>query len=185
MRIAVLGWSARVTDPAGLPTSGGWMDDGPVLPIEFARMSADRRLVAVIDTAHGAPVTTRWAELAHTELDIAMNAVKDRLGARGPSAGALDRVAGQCISANRAACATVLAWAEKRALDAVIWSDLAGNFKRFSIEAAIVWLARLSPEEAGPAREEIEGSPAAVETPLRRHLRDRGFPPPAAPVKWA
>lgn len=74
MRIAILGWGSLIWHPRDLPISGDWQPGGPVLPIEFSRISdnglpapqstASRqagRLTLVIDERHGADVPTRFA----------------------------------------------------------------------------------------------------------------------------
>ena len=44
MKIAILGWGSLVWDSRQLPHSGEWHTGGPVLPIEFSRVSKDGRL---------------------------------------------------------------------------------------------------------------------------------------------
>ena len=60
MNIAILGWGSLVPDPRGLPIAGGWHQGGPILPIEFSRISKDGQragcLTLVIDEAHGSEV---------------------------------------------------------------------------------------------------------------------------------
>jgi hypothetical protein len=44
MRIAILAWGSLIWNPRYLPLASEWVLGGPVLPIEFARVSADGRL---------------------------------------------------------------------------------------------------------------------------------------------
>lgn len=48
MAIAILGWGSLIWCPGNLRIRGPWRHDGPVLPIEFARISADGRLTLVV-----------------------------------------------------------------------------------------------------------------------------------------
>ena len=49
MKIAVLGWGSLIWCPKDLKIKDkNWKEDGPKLPIEFARISKDRRLTLVI-----------------------------------------------------------------------------------------------------------------------------------------
>ena len=44
MKIAVLGWGSLIWDPKELDANNEWNNDGPFLPIEFARISNNGRL---------------------------------------------------------------------------------------------------------------------------------------------
>ena len=70
-RIAILGWGSLIKQPKRLPLQGGWKSDGPVLKIEFSRISNDGRLTLVIDPL-GSEIKTYHARSARTELDDAI-----------------------------------------------------------------------------------------------------------------
>src|SRR5712691_7390037 len=60
MKIAILGWGSLIWCPGSLRIRTLWHSDGPSLPIEFARISSDRRVTLVIHP--GAPdQMTYWA----------------------------------------------------------------------------------------------------------------------------
>jgi len=48
MRIAVLGWGSLIWKPDKPAISAPWHANGPLLPIEFARISLDGRLTLVL-----------------------------------------------------------------------------------------------------------------------------------------
>src|ERR1700693_4595954 len=71
MRVAILGWGSLIPQPEGLLLSENWQPDGPILEIEFSRISGDGRLTLVIDP-QGSEVKTYYAESARTELSDAI-----------------------------------------------------------------------------------------------------------------
>src|SRR2546427_12261714 len=70
MKIAYLGWGSLVWDPRSLHIRSGWFPDGPLLPIEFARESKDKRVTLVI-TPGSALVRSLWALSSLDSLDAA------------------------------------------------------------------------------------------------------------------
>ncbi|UCI32149.1 hypothetical protein [Mesorhizobium sp. B4-1-4] len=77
MRIACLGWGSLIWNPEDFPVTGGWKNDGPVLPIEFARESGRKRITLVI--ADGVePVTTLWTLMKVANLQAAKEALASR-----------------------------------------------------------------------------------------------------------
>jgi hypothetical protein len=60
MSIAVLGWGSLIWSGGNLGIKTKWRSDGPVLPIEFARVSQDNRLTLVIQPG-SADQPTYWA----------------------------------------------------------------------------------------------------------------------------
>jgi hypothetical protein len=69
LKSAVLAWGSLVWDPRDLQTAAEFVANGPLLPIEFCRISADGRLTLVIDETVGTVCTTYSAPSALESLD--------------------------------------------------------------------------------------------------------------------
>src|SRR5271157_6539553 len=82
MKIAVLAWGSLVGEPRDLQAAGKFAPNGPLLPIEFCRISADGRLTLVIDETFGAVCTTYSAPSAVQGLDAAIENLSIREGMR-------------------------------------------------------------------------------------------------------
>ena len=54
VKSVVLAWGSLVWDPGKLQTVGKFTANGPLLPIEFCRVSDDGRLTLAIDESFGA-----------------------------------------------------------------------------------------------------------------------------------
>ena len=50
MIIAILGWGSLIWEPKELEFDRkiGWLENGPILPIEFARISNNKRLTSLL-----------------------------------------------------------------------------------------------------------------------------------------
>ena len=53
LKSAILAWGSLVWDPRDLQTVAEFAPNGPLLPIEFCRISADGRLTLAIDETFG------------------------------------------------------------------------------------------------------------------------------------
>jgi hypothetical protein len=117
MKIAILAWGSLVWDPRELPVSGKAQKKGPTLPIEFSRVSKDKRLTLVIDEKNGAPVESLFFESADNDLDQAIAHLKDREETKTDNIGFVDLVSGKVSSVAQAAHPNALdairEWAKK------------------------------------------------------------------------
>lgn len=172
-RIAILGWGSLISNPGRAAITSGWAHGGPVLPIEFSRVSRDGRLTLVIDPDHGVAVPTRYAESVRATLEDAISDLGHREGTVAKNIGFLDLVNVSSRSRHAQTLEAVRAWARSHDFAAVVWTDLPGNFAEktgipFSAKSAVGYLGQLLDHRATAAREYVEGAPAEVDTPVRR-----------------
>lgn len=188
MKIAALAWGSLVWDRRSLKVVGDFTPSGPRLPIEFCRVSGDRRLTLVIDEALGAPCITYQALSFCPDLDAAIRNLWGRES--GPdqplpadleaqtTVGFVDLAAGarSAIALERypGSVEIIGSWADASGYDAVIWTSLTSNFaapekanEPFSVEAAIRYLDGLDKLSFARALHYIWNAPAEVQTPVR------------------
>ena len=186
VKIAVVAWGSLVWDPRELKTAAAFTPNGPLLPIEFCRISADGRLTLVIDEDVGAVCTTYSAESALDDLDQAIENLRVREGTNTREVGFVEPASGResPIAADRhpQAVASIGAWAASKGYDAAIWTALESNFDQwgkagepFSVTAAIRYLETLEAEKEKFARAlaYIRSAPPEVETPVREEVAKR------------
>src|SRR6185437_6546516 len=78
VKSAVLAWGSLVWDPRELKVAAPLKADGPLLPVEFCRVSADGLLTLAIDESFGAVCRTYSAPSAFDDLDAAMENLRQR-----------------------------------------------------------------------------------------------------------
>jgi len=190
VKIAVVAWGSLVWDPRELKTAAAFAPDGPLLPIEFCRISADGRLTLVIDKSVGDLCKTYSATSVFTSLDAAIENLRERetrhaedIGFAQPATGRQSEVA---MERHPEAVASIAAWAASSDYDAAIWTALNSNFgdwdkagEPFSVTAALGYLEALKGEDPAAfarALEYIRKAPPEVETPVRDEVAKR-WPP--------
>jgi hypothetical protein len=188
VKCAVLAWGSLLWDPRDLQTAGEFMANGPLLPIEFCRVSADGRLTLAIDETFGAVCKTYFAPSALGTLDEAIENLRLREGMPNAQAvGFVEPASGRqsnvAMQRHPEAVATIAAWAASFGYDAAIWTALASNFNEpgkggepFSVTAAIRYLEGLEGRDAAKfarALAYIRNAPPKVETPVRDEVAKR------------
>jgi hypothetical protein len=188
VKSAVLAWGSLVWDPRELKTDGKFAPNGPLLPIEFCRVSDDGRLTLAIDESFGALCKTYSAPSALDSLDAARDDLCQREGmadarAIGFVEPASDRQSDVAMKGHPQVVATIAAWAEALGYDAAIWTALASNFNAwgkggepFSVSAALQYLEALEdkdPTKFARALAYIRKAPPEVETPVRDEVSKR------------
>src|SRR5438132_1109293 len=128
MNIGCLGWGSLIWNPDKLPVRNGWFQDGPLLPIEFARCSSEDRVTLVlVPTAPS--VRALWCLLSAIDLRAAI----DDLAARESVPKSKDRNIGcwSATSGSRGTCADIIgSWAATHQLDAVVWTNLGPKWNK-------------------------------------------------------
>ncbi|RWD10415.1 hypothetical protein [Mesorhizobium sp.] len=194
MTIAVLAWGSLVWNHGILATAAEFEPIGPLLPIEFCRVSGDGRLTLVIDEAVGSACTIYAAPSAFDALDHALQNLWKREGREGEElprdirehgrVGFVDRISGQAsakaIERHPRSVDTIKAWAQENNYDAAIWTALASNFHEpdragepFSVGAAIRYLETLNAPKLSAALGYIRSAPSEVQTPVRAAVNVR------------
>lgn len=176
MDIAVLGWGSLIPHPtkhgATLQIRGNWYEDGPLLPIEYARISKNNELTLVL-FPQVQDIQTLWAYSGLTDLDDAIKNLKDREGTSTSRIGYINLVDGshRC-NAYPETLYIIMSWATERELDAIIWTDLPENFQDrqgvdYSEFRAIGYLNNLVGPAKDRAKQYIQETPHQIVTHLR------------------
>ncbi len=185
MEIAVIGWGSLIWCPGSLRIRTKWRADGPVLPIEFARVSDDRRLTLVIHPG-SAPQQTYWALSELVELEAARRNLKEREGCSFAAVHYFS-LGNASPSLPSAVIAELESWLPKhRDVEAAVWTGLTTNwceeFQRdFSPDDAVRHLEGLAADRTQArvayerAREYIQNAPPSIQTEVRRLMRQKGW----------
>jgi len=177
---AILGWGSLIWDLDNLAphVRGDWrMDGGPVLPMEFTRVSPKRKLglVVCLDDRHGVGCRTNAIASVRGDIHGAVDDLARRERAPVERIGAVCRATGYRHGATEVVIELVAAWCDAQGLAGAVWTDLPSNFAEhlgepFSIPRALSYLRGLAGDSLDEAVRYIENAPAATDTPLRRAL---------------
>lgn len=177
-KIAILGWGSLIWDerPEFDSHHEEWTSGGPVLQLEFSRISESRKgaLTLVIDKDHGAACETNYAVSTRKNPDDAIADLRCREGT-------VMRHMGYYFADGSRTCdpqvpETIAPWAVENKFDVVVWTGLPSNFtaekgKDFSIPDAIAHLQSLTPEGKSMAATYVWRAPSFVKTSLRQALQ--------------
>ncbi len=129
MNIACIGWGSLIWDARDLPIKTPWSDDGPLLPIEFARESSDGRITLVL-TDSSNNLISLWTLMNVRNITEAKNALAKR---EGISENNIKYSIGFWDSASNSSHGhssnIIEAWAKNKSLDGVVWTNLKYGFK--------------------------------------------------------
>ncbi|MBD2089067.1 hypothetical protein H6F67_04255 [Microcoleus sp. FACHB-1515] len=177
MKIAILGWGSLIWKPGDLPIASAWKTGGPVLPLEFSRVSDNRKLTLVLDPEVGASCATQFAFSDRSNLADAIEDLATREQTVQEHIGFVDLP--RHLSSIQAyphqvdVDAIVRQWCDDYQIEAAIWTALKPNFQQklgvpFSSEAAINYLKQLPPSDRISAIDYFRQTPAEIHTPLRQ-----------------
>lgn len=171
MNVGCLGWGSLVWNPDTLPLRGEWFQDGPLLPVEFARASGGNRVTLVL-LPPSPSVRVLWSLLATPDVRTAV----DLLAAREGVPKSKDRSIGfwSRSSGARGNCADIIGpWAIGRHLDAVVWTNLGpkweGEEGRVPSPTEVVEYVRQQGRDSEAANY-VRRAPAQIDTDLRRRM---------------
>jgi hypothetical protein len=178
MKIAILGWGSLIWQPKDLKFDAniGWKEDGPVLPIEFARISQDGRLTLVI-TPNGTEVPTLYSVSSFNSLDLAVLNLAVREGSGRNSIGYYDKAKNEFSLIDFSFKENINTWIETTDFDAVIWTNLPEkwilndeNKTKLDPKNRIEYLQNLKGPESALAEEYIRNTPKQIATKYRNQI---------------
>ena len=179
--IACLGWGSLIWNPRTLPIRRYWFDDGPLVPVEFARQSGDGRITLVVEPDNARPVRVLWA-LMDTECQ---EDACDQLAAREGIKCKVDEHVGQWPQGTTESIPGIEQWARARDLDAVVWTALPACFdgvERTPCEKEVIaYLQGLRGTKRDEAERYVRRAPRQIDTAYRRGIEAAlHWLPPAA-----
>jgi hypothetical protein len=180
MKIGILGWGSLHYDKRELKiVDDKWYLDGPVLPIEFARISSkSKKLTLVISPAFD-EVRSYYAISTLNDLEAAITNLAEREETGVNNIGHINFKTGviKTKKMETELKKSLAIWNMQHNLDALIWTDLNENFKAsintpFSLEASLKYLEDLPKDEFERAASYILKAPLQTTTKHRPALTD-------------
>lgn len=178
MDIYFLGWGSLIWDKEReLKTDSDWKLGGPVLKIEFSRVSSDGRLTLVIDRKNGSNVSTYFAKSVRNELEEAIADLMTREGTVKRMIGFVDLINNSSsldLFPNQPdVFDSIKDWCKQRGYKVVVWTALDSQFeekvgKKYSPTNALKYLRDLPEPKKVKAKEYIKRAPVEVETEFRK-----------------
>lgn len=177
MSTAIIVWGSLFWDPRNLETIGQWFFDGPVLPIEFARISSDKRLTLVIKPTYK-KITTLYAISSNEDYTVARENLRQREKTNNiGNIGFIDfKTNAYHVRSNNLFILDILRqWNENKGFNAALWSDFSPNFtvktrKAFTSENIIEYIHNLDDDARHLTLEYIYRTPKQITTQFRNEI---------------
>lgn len=176
--IAILGWGSLLWESGSEfdRWHDEWRFDGPVIKIEFSRVSSSRlnALTLVVDLEHGVETQVAWCLSRRRDPEDAVADLRSREGTTMRNIGRV--LLGSNPIPDEQPAKDIAAWARAQKLDGVVWTQLASNFESevkqpFSVAEAVAHIRRLPPASKAKAAEYVWRAPEFVRTPVRTALQ--------------
>ena len=171
MKAACLAWGSLLWKPGRLPLASVWMEGGPELPLEFARVGDLGELAVVM--LDGSPMLpTWWASLDVAGAGQAREALREReeIDPARP-----EWVGSSPGDAGLPHASAIEEWRLRQGLDLVVWTALPARIhgvegRAPSAEEALAYLAGLSGDTRAHARDYMRRVPPTIATPIRARI---------------
>jgi protein gp37 len=146
-----------------------WFDDGPVLPVEFARHSSLDRVTLVL-VAGVEPVPTLWATLRVSTVSEALEALRRREGTIRRFIGSFERGG---ASTDGPGATQVADWCQRKGLSGAVWTALGPRWggedgAMPTVDAVIAFLRQQG--GSSKAAEYVRRAPPQVATRFRAEI---------------
>jgi len=169
-RIACLGWGSLIWEPRDFVIQGQWFEDGPLIPVEFARQSQDGRITLVLVEARQM-IPSLWAVMEAVDLASAVEALRAREGI--PGKNVEKHVCRWSVGQPSPRLIPRLSeWANAHDLVHVLWTGLPPKFNGAEIapsaKQVVEYLETLSGEQRERAEQYVRLAPRQIDTHYRR-----------------
>jgi hypothetical protein len=173
MNIAILGWGSLIWDKRELKLKiDEWYYDGPILPIEFARISEDGRLTLVIKQGVSY-IKVFYSISNYDNIDEAIKNLSEREKCKEDKIGYFVKENELLSPINFQFLECIQSWINLfDNIDAVIWTNLSIKFKdkvnlKYSSENVVEYLRNLPDDKQKEARRYIIKTPIEIKTEMR------------------
>lgn len=177
MLVGCLTWGSLVWNPIDLPVRGDWQKDGPLLPIEFARISKNDRITLVIlyDQPDYQACRSLWTllDVESPEEGKEVLRVREETGPNGIGLWKkTDHEPDNPIDAR------IARWCRHLDLDAVVWTKLGPQWidggkkvpRMPTLEEVLAKLTEWGEPMGTYARLYLQMAPRQIDTPYRREI---------------
>lgn len=186
MEIVVLAWGSLIWQPENrygrlaVRSGSKWSSDGPVLPVEFARISSDGRLTLVLVTGYATESPVLWRPSAAVNLDAAIdNLARRETGAPRSAIHATTPTGETHGDPHPSTRDRVATWLSEIGANAAIWTGLPPGerwaelgYPGFAVDHAVEYVRSLTGSKRERSLEYVRNAPTQIDTPVRRALGD-------------